>query len=356
MKRRDSPFAFRAALWCGLVGLLLFAERADAQSLAWSKLPPIPDAEGFAGPFAGVHNEALVVAGGTNFPDLRPWEGGTKVWYDTAFVLDKPDGKWRRAGKLPRPVAYGVSLTTPKGIACIGGADAEKHYADCFWLRFENGHIVSSPLPSLPKPCAYFCGGLVDRTIYVAGGIEKPDDTKAMHAFWSLDLDKPESGWNELTTWPGRERMLATAGAQEGSFFLFGGTALMADERGKPAREMLRDAFRYTPTRGWQRIADLPRASVAAPTPAPAIGQSKLFLLGGDDGAQLDTPQAEHRGFPRGIQACDTLTGAWTKRGDLPFSLVTTTTVRWNDRVIVPGGEARPGVRSTEVWSGAVEP
>ena len=41
--------------------------------LSWSELPSLPDPLGVAGPFAGVHNDALIVAGGANFP--RPvWE------------------------------------------------------------------------------------------------------------------------------------------------------------------------------------------------------------------------------------------------------------------------------------------
>ena len=56
--------------------------------LVWKQLPPIPDREGFAGSYAGVSGNALLVAGGANFPDKRPWEGGTKIWYDRVFVLE----------------------------------------------------------------------------------------------------------------------------------------------------------------------------------------------------------------------------------------------------------------------------
>ena len=36
-------------------------------SLSWSELPQFPDSVGVAGPFVGVHNDALIVAGGANF-------------------------------------------------------------------------------------------------------------------------------------------------------------------------------------------------------------------------------------------------------------------------------------------------
>ncbi len=324
-----------------------------AEALVWTRLPDLPDAEGFAGPFAGVSHGALVVAGGANFPDAKPWQGGSKVWYDSIHVLDKPDGAWRSIDKLPRPLGYGVSLTTERGIVCIGGSDAQRHYADCFLLAVEGNVARTSSLPALPRPCANACGALLGRSIYVAGGLEEASDAVALKTFWALDLDHIDQGWQELDPWPGEGRMLATAGVQDGAFHLFGGAALLAGSDGAPVRRWLRDCYRFVPGRGWQRIADLPRAVVAAPSPAPAIGQTHLLVLGGDDGKQVNDPPQTHRGFGREVLAYHTDTGTWSVQGKLPFSLVTTLVVRWNERIVVPGGEAKPGVRSVEVWSGA---
>ncbi|MEX2112266.1 MAG: sodium/solute symporter [Pirellulales bacterium] len=294
------------------------------------------------------------MAGGANFPEAMPWEGGTKVWHDSIFVLERPDAAWRIAGKLPRPLGYGVSLTTERGVVCIGGSDAQRHYAECFLLDFVNGSPETSPLPALPRPTANACGALLGSTIYLAGGLERPTDTIAMRTFWSLDLDRIDRGWRELEAWPGDERMLATAGAQDGAFYLFGGAALEANGDGKPTRRWLRDGYRYQPGQGWRRIADLPRQVVAAPSPAPAIGQTHLLVLGGDDAAQVDDPPQSHRGFSKEVLAYHTITDTWSVPGELPFSLVTTGAVRWHDRIVVPGGETKPGVRSVQVWSATV--
>lgn len=330
----------------------MFAQHAQVMttSFSWNQLPPIPDREGFAGSFAGVSGGALIVAGGANFPDKRPWEGGTKLWYDSVFVLEKPDGAWKLAGKLPRPLGYGVSVTTKDGIVCIGGSSAQGHHADVFVLNWHNGKLATTPLPPLPRPCANMSGALVGNTLYVAGGIATPDATTALKTFWALDLDSAKAGWREMEPWPGRERMLATAGASDGSFFLFSGTALRAGPDGKPVREWLRDAYRYTPGQGWKHIADLPRISVAAPSPAPATNGT-LLVLGGDTGAQVNTPPTEHKGFPRDVLAYDVKADAWRVVGEVPFSLVTTTAVEWNGRIVIPGGEAKPGVRSPRVWA-----
>src|SRR5918993_2565532 len=67
-------------------------EAKSLATFAWSSLPPLPDPIGFAGPYAGVSNGALLVAGGANFPDGPPWEGKPKVWHDRIFLLTAPDG------------------------------------------------------------------------------------------------------------------------------------------------------------------------------------------------------------------------------------------------------------------------
>jgi SSS family transporter len=340
-----------AVVACAL-GLAAGASAAETGALRWHQLPALPDREGFAFPFAGVHQGALVVAGGANFPDKRPWEGGTKVWYDPVFVLDRPDAAWRLAGKLPRPLGYGVSITTKDGIVCLGGSDAQRHYADVFLLRRAGDKIETTPLPPLPKPCANFCGALLGNTIYVAGGIDRPDATTALRTFWALDLGRAQPQWQELEPWPGPERMLAVAGVQDRAFFLFSGTSLAADAQGKPVRTYLRDAYRYQPGRGWRRLADLPHATVAAPTPAPALGQSTLLVLGGDDGTKTAfQPVAQHPGFPQTILAYHTITDTWKTLGEMPAAHVTTPLVRWGDDFVMPSGEIRPGVRTPAVWS-----
>jgi N-acetylneuraminate epimerase len=334
---------------------VLSLECSAQTNIIWERLKPIPDREGFAGSFAGTHNGALLVAGGANFPDMPPWEGGTKTWYSHVFVLEKPNAHWRNGFKLPRPLGYGVSISTESGVICIGGSDAKQHRAEVFSLSWVNGGIQMKTWPGLPKPCANMCGALLNNTIYIAGGLEKPDSTNALKTFWSLDLNNPDGRWRELEAWPGSERMMATAAVQDGSFFFFGGAALKGGADHKIVREWLPDAYRFTPGKGWKRIADLPHPVVAAPSPAPTLGSGSILILGGDDGAQVQTPPTKHTGFPRAVLRYDLAADKWTKGEELPFGLVTTATANWNGNIIVPGGEQRPGVRSTEVWSGSFQ-
>jgi len=329
-----------------LMSLTLTASAADFQ---WSPLPALPDKRGFAGSFAGVVDGTLLVAGGTHFIDKMPWEGGTKLWYDTLFALEKPDGDWRVAGKLPQPNGYGVSITTPAGWIILGGGNATEHFREAFWVQ------KADKLPPLPQPCAFMCGCEFDGVIYLSGGIETPTATNAISTFWSLDLKQADAKWQVLAPCPGKPRILGCMAAVDGVVHLFSGAALHADKDGKPEREWLSDAWAYQAATGWKKLPDMPRVAVAAPNPAPVI-DSKIYILGGDDGANVNfIPKEKHPGFPRSILVFDVKTQAWSHGGEVPFSLVTTNAVRWNDQIVIPGGEARPGVRSPQVWSVAIK-
>ena len=321
-------------------------------ALRWRQLPPIPDREGFAAPLAGTSGGALVVAGGANFPDKRLWEGGTKRWYDTIYVLDREAGPWRIAGKLPRPNAYGVCVSAGDAVIGVGGGDARRHFREVLQLQWKEGRIVSTSLPSLPRPCAFASGALVGGAIYVAGGIEEPAATTCLNTLWALDLARPSAGWRELPGCPGGARMLAVAGAAQGSFFLLSGVRLKAGPDGKPLREYLRDAWRYAPGAGWKRLADLPRAAAAAPSPAPVVATSHLLVIGGDDGLKVGfKPETAHPGFPRDVLAYDAEHDTWSVVGEAPFSRATVPTTVWGQQFVIPNGESRPGYRSPEVWT-----
>lgn len=344
----------RPAIALLLLGLLSSIVPAAGRpgAVEWERLPSIPDPVGFAGSYAGTSGGSLLVGGGANFPDRPPWESGEKIWHDRLFVLEPGAGAWNEAGRLPRPGGYGLSVSVREGMVIVGGGDALENFDAVHLARWDGRRIEYSPLPSLPVPLAMQAGALLGRTIFVAGGLDTPAATTAQSLFFSLDLDAPEKGWERREPWPGPERFLATGGAQGGAFFLFGGARLVPGPDGQPTREWLRDAYRYTPGQGWQRIADLPVPLVASPGPAPALGPAHLLLLGGDDGSRLHHPPQAHPGFPRTQYAYHTITDSWATTDDLPFSLVTTSTATWNGRIVVPGGEARPGVRSTDVWAG----
>ena len=349
-----------------IVGILLaiapplFA--ADREWLSWSVLPPVPDDLGFAGPFAGVHNDALIVAGGANFPQ-PVWEND-KVWHDRVFVLTRNDDKyeWKDGGQLPRPIAYGASVSTKAGVVCMGGNDANGTFDEVFLLSWDpvNERVTTTAYPMLPKPCAFSAATIVGDVIYLAGGQSGPSLGSAMTNFWALDLSKKGDGaafaWKELPAWPGPSRALNLTIGQHNGYadcvYVISGRRQHGPADDPANYEFLRDTWEYNPTRqSWRRRADVPRCVMAGT--AVAIGQSHIVVLGGATEELFfdsDDLKDDHPGFVRRALAYHTITDRWVDVGETPANHVTTVAVKWGGDVIVPTGEVRPRVRSPAVY------
>ena len=118
-----------------VVGADIKANDAQNRIIHWQQLPDLPDVLGVAGAFSGISRGALIVAGGANFPEPlfkngQLNESAKKVWKDEVYVLARPDGQWQKSASLPRPLAYGASVSTSEGVICIGGGDADRNYSD----------------------------------------------------------------------------------------------------------------------------------------------------------------------------------------------------------------------------------
>lgn len=329
-------------------------QEADSQQyeLQWQKLEPLPDSVGLAGAFAGASPAGLLVAGGANFPDQLPWDGGAKVWHARVWLLEQPTGAWSDVGELSQPLAYGISAFISNGLVCVGGSDRQRHYARVFVLELSGQRVLEKPLADLPVPLANACGGVIGQTLYVCGGTEAPDSARPLAKLWSLDLAAQQATWRELPECPGGPRMLATAAVTDDTLYLFGGADLELGPDGSTQRIYRRDAWAYQPQRGWTQLADLPTPLVAAPSPAPVTRSGKILLLGGDTGEWAGfQPPAEHPGFSRRIWAFAPETNQWEEVGTLPAARVTVPLVPWEGGWVLCSGESRPGVRSPEIWS-----
>lgn len=318
-----------------------------SDDLVWQSLPELP--QPLSGQFAGVSNGTLLVVGGTDFP-VPLFSGGQKVWYDAVYVLEPGKSQWRRAMTLNHTLAYGGSITTDDGVICLGGSDSTQHYAEVFSLSYVNGQIEKTRLPNLPQPCAMMSAAQLGHTIYVAGGQLAPNSTTALKTFQALDLSAADPQWQQLEPWPGPARILPVVVAQNGAVYVISGAELSADASGRATRRYLSDGYAYRPGKGWQRIADVPRPVVAAP--ALAFGSSHIFVMGGDDGANAGRVQElkdRHPGFSRETLMYHTRANTWAKAGSYPDGLVTSTAVLWQNRIVIPGGEDRPGHRMADV-------
>jgi N-acetylneuraminic acid mutarotase len=108
-------------------------------------------------------------------------------------------------------------------------------------------------------------------------------------------------------------------------------------------------------------------------------GLHEILLIGGDKGDvfhQIETLNAliakaatedekqrllqqklvllnNHKGFSKDIYLFNTVKNSWQKVGELPFyGQVTTTAVKWNNEIFIPGGEIKPGIRTAAISMG----
>ena len=381
-----------------------FGKKDFTNNIQWQQLSVLPPAPGqitqpgLASPFSGISNNLLLVAGGCNFPDEPVWEGGKKAYYDDVYALEhNSEGgyKWYSGFKIPYQVAYGVSITVPEGVICIGGSNNTESFSSVFLMKWDpvSKQIKTEGLPSLPFPMSRMAGALVDQIIYLAGGYV---DGKLSNAFLSLDLSKwgnDNFEWKILDDFPGLARLQAIAvgqnAAEEKHFYLFSGSSY-PDNSEDPF--ILTDGLEYNPkTKIWTKIPDIkPTGEDALSLHGGcgiAIGTQHILFTGGvnrdiffdawkrereikvavskNDTIKYSRLLKERYDyfimeppafkFNKEVIAYHTITKSWIKVQDYPFpGPAGAPMVKWDNGFVVVNGEIKPGVRSPEVYYGEI--
>ena len=344
----------------------------NTPSLNWQTLPSLPDEHGFAGGYAGTletkGTSYLLFAGGANFPNGFPWQGGKKHWYSDIYLFDGAT-EWKNIGNLPDAAGYGLSISHKGTMYLIGGNYQDAEATDkVYRLTLNEEGLQTRTLPPLPQATFNLCGAIVGETIYVAGGT---DGTGTLGNFWSMNVERPQDGWQKLPTWPGSPRMLAIAGVLNDEFYLIGGVELVPSGD-TSRRHYLSDAYAYSESGGWRRIADMPTVKAASPSPAISLSRGqRLIVLSGSDGSldgQTNTLLEKHPGFPPENYIYDLQSDRWQLHSVMPkvrghltptgrdgvWPSVTSTSVLWQGGVVVPSGEIKPGVRTPKILFGTL--
>ncbi len=344
-----------------LILSILQATQATTQHpVKWNSLPPLPDKEGFAGMFAGTIGGTLFCMGGANFPDKRPWEGGTKKWYSNIYKLEE-NGDWiLLPDKLLIPLAYGVSVSLADRMILIGGSSNNVHSNRVIALTWRNNKIHQEELPSLPVPLANMTGGNIKTLIIVAGGSISPT-TPALKKVYALDTQRMEQGWFELTAWPGPERINAVSAVIGDTFYLFSGEKVGLNVVDEKFRYVLQDAYALVVkkrkskwTSSWIAIAPMPQGAAAAGSPLPVLKDGTILVSGGVDAVTaLHTNAETHPGISKVIQLYNPKDNSWQIYKDLDPNpaRVTLPVVYWNSQWVFVSGEIKPGVRTNTVVS-----
>lgn len=361
-----SPFqsiemkCLRPLYFVSLFGMMLFmfSESKSQSMYQLTEFPPLPDKEGMAGMFAGVSKGRLFCMGGANFPDKKPWEGGRKIWYDAIFMYTEKAGWVKLSQTLPAPLAYGVSISFGDEILLIGGNNETSHTTAVFSLCWNGDSLTVRKYPDLPLPLANTAGARIGNLVMIAGGTDSFSGTPQA-AFLGFDLSQPDQGWFELPAWPGGPRMQAVAGVYKQSLYLFSGEGPALIKDGKPLRNLLKDAYCFTPKKSkgkwqgsWERLPDLPKSVSASASPVPLLNDQEFFFWGGVDAdATQHTNPAVHPGLGSRLVLFDPAAKKWTDKGSVEqwMSRVTLPSVQWKKSWLFISGEIKPGIRTNSI-------
>jgi cyclically-permuted mutarotase family protein len=364
------------------------SERISLKSLTLPAIPPaLGDSvqPGLAGPVAGAHGNFVLVAGGANFENGLPWRGGKKVYHEEIYLMEKSasgDFVWKQSTeKLPFSMAYPVCVSTPEGVLSIGGEDQNGLVNHFFLFSFQDGGIKTEALAELPQAISSAGAAIVGSNVFVVGGLTSKGATSS---FYTINLQKKTNGWRVLPELPLALSHAVVASQNDGEedcIYVIGGR-----NRTGEISTFYSSVWKYKPSgQKWISEGDIlsegKKLGLSAGT-GVAAGSEHILLFGGDPGIffnrterlnnaiekasgeeekqrlwkEKDEMLSDHPGFSKDILSFNTRSKKWEKIGNLTGeSPATTNAFLWNETVVIPSGEVRPGVRTPNVLGIKIE-
>lgn len=356
---------------------LAFTLSASASECKISKVGelPVPDGYGAAGAYIGVISDAIIVAGGSDFPDAFPWEGGIKQWSDRIYVVKQLEDSYEISlleQKFPVKAGQGCTAYDGKNIWCFGGTDGKRNIQTVYKIAFDGENCKVDSVAVLPDGFIPVAAINSKGNAYIHG----TDGKENVLYRYSLS----SGGWKKLSGMPGKAiSEVATFAAQHNGktdgIYLIGG-------RGKENGEFyfLTNVMEYLPSLDkWNIKAQImvngePSALGAAS--AIGFGSGHVLIFGGDNSKEflrranlekrvkectdpeekkalqeeLTLAFTSHTGFDRNIYAYHPITDNWTVLGQAEKGLpVVTSAVKLGNKVVIVSGEERPGKRTPDV-------
>lgn len=366
-----------------LLTLLLsgcMGERSDKLQLDWKVAAVLPgDGQeahiGLAGPITGLLEDKLLVAGGANFPEGKPWEGGQKVYQKKAYLYAiGADGVLKLEQELPftDSLAYSANVSVGKDLYSVGGERNGQATSDVFRYNFVDGALQRERMSPLPVPLTNAAAALVDQCIFVVGG----ENSEAVSdKVYRWDLGAPEAGWAEFVKLGYPVSHAAVAPDGSGNIIIAGGRMRNLNNKSTIYANVKR---LNTKNKSLEELSVLPYPLAAG---TAVCYNNTLILVGGDDGStfhqveekiaaiQLSKDMAQkaklteeknrilssHPGFAKTVWAMDLSAKSWYKLDDIKGeSPVTTTAILKDKFIIIPSGEIRAGVRTDQILVGTL--
>lgn len=369
------------------------AQDADRVHISWSQAAFLPDLSGLrqigvAGPFAGLSNGVMLIAGGSNFPGAKPWNGGKKVNKREIYLVSKLHGANFKCivlnQYLAQGIAYGASVTTSKGIVCLGGeTDAANCSTKAFLMRWDaaKNAVIFDDLPAIPIAIANASAASIHNTVYLFGG---ESNGMPVDKSFLLDLTNDHAEWKSIPPLPIPMSHSVAVTQSNGHYpciYVFGGRSATTSG----LSQLHGNTFCYDPVRQkWSQLSNISngkKATTLSAATAVAIADDLIILISGDKGdifhqiesynAAINRAASEkergelwakklqlvthHPGFSQDVYLYNTVTDQWRKLHKLPFDgQVTTTAVKWGNEILIPGGEIMPGTRTAAITLGLI--
>lgn len=363
----------------------LMAQNRIITHIDWQVAAQLPKTEqienqlGVAGPIVGILNDRLLVAGGANFPNRMPWDGGSKQLYDEVYLFEKDKNgnifSLKTAQKLPFKVAYATTVSVDKGIVFIGGDTENGLSKKAVLLQFEKNSIrlKTSNLPDLPFGLANAAALTIGDKIYLVGG--ETDHQEVADALLMFDFKAKEKGWQPKARLPKKLSHMMFVGNNE-HLYIIGGRKRNAGS----ISDLSASVYCYNVKKDeWTEKTGLPYALSAGT--ALAL-ENEILIFGGDKGhtfhkaelmiaavnnetdsvkkqifdqIKIDI-QTNHPGFSAEVLRYDTQVDTWNAINLIEFNVpVTTQAVKWGEFIIIPTGEIKAGVRTKQILKGIIK-
>jgi N-acetylneuraminic acid mutarotase len=358
----------------------------ESSIVNWKVAAQLPDLNrkpnpGLAGPVVGIHHGIMLIAGGANFPDGLPWEGGQKKYHTAIYLYGLSTMQpipLSSVDHLSKPLAYSASCNTTQGIVTAGGENANGYSTEVFLFALDAQTKALSilELPSLPIATSNAVAVSYGQSVFLLGG-ETASGTA--DACWKLDLNNLAAGWQSIQAIPA-PRAYATAlvtGMPDNPQIV-----LMGGRKKNPSgiSEISPSVFAYSLKEGsWTELKSLPYPLSAGT--AVSTGNDEIIVLGGDRAEtftrveqalaaiaiadekskaslinQKNQLLSNHPGFSKAVLAYNPSTGICKAIGEIPFpSPVTTTALIYQDTIILPTGEIRAGVRTPTLLTATIK-
>lgn len=274
----------------------VISQQATVNHIEWQNAAQLqnPDGStslGFAGAINGVSNAVLIVAGGANFLDKMPWEGGKKNYSNAIHVLEKINEEfvWNKQNKatLPEPIAYCGSTVTNFGVVYVGGENENGLSDKAFVLKWNSDkqEVETKLLPNFPIKITNIALTHFDNVVYAVGGDQVANSSDLMA---SLDLNCENPEWKTVAKLPfplANSVVMVQKGEDGPAIYIVGGRTKTASGISDLHNTTFAFNIQKQTWKSCSPLSDGINTTNFSAGAGVALGDHSILIVGGDNGA-----------------------------------------------------------------------